>query len=101
MTTPKWFDPHVSAGTLLMLIVLIFSIGVAWSSVTERQSMVEDRLKATEELQIRMAEVMLAQQHQMDETRRVEQQLDRRLQSIDQSLQQLRDRLRALEMARD
>ena len=95
----SWWDRHVSMGSVINLVVLVFFFGgfyfvtnQALEDHAETLTTHSDRLTKIEDLQVRMAEVILRQTQFSDQLNRVEErllsrytELARRVESLEQT----------------
>ena len=74
----RWWDRHFSAGSILNLVAVVFLAGgfYFWTQTTLQDH--GDRIAKIEDLQIRMAEVILRQSHFSEQLNRVEDRMKER-----------------------
>ena len=94
--TSRWWDNHLSMGSIINLVVIVFLAGgfyfwtestiIANTETLEKHS---ERLTSIEDLQIKMAEVILRQTHFSDQISRVEGRMKERYDMLKERLDRM------------
>jgi len=94
----RWWDRHISMGSILNLIIIVFFAGgfYFWTENTiidnaETLEKHSERLTTIEDLQIKMAEVILRQTHFSDQISRVEDRMKERYDMLKERLDRLEE----------